>query len=604
VLVTEQVGAYHLDQLIGRSGMGEVWLATDTRTDSEVTIRLLAAHVLGDPDRRERFRREVAVAATVTHPHILPVWDYSVDDRPYVVTPYVKETVALSGTLAVAPMAPARAVRIVNQIASALDAAHQAGMVHRDVKPSNILLASDGAEQRAILIDFALAQPIDSPATTTDGQLIGTPAYVAPERLKGARSDHRADVYSLGVVLFECLAGHEALTATALAALDDHLSREPEALPWWVSDALRAVIVKGVAKNPDDRWQSAGELAAAASAALTSQAVPASNHSAPPVSHPEGGASTALFVPGALAVVAGLVLLLTLDVRIGAVGMAVGAALIGASVWMRRRRPAPVAEVTVYTTNDDGEPLRDAVVEVLEVAGFEVVSRDDPVRGSWFQRLFVRHRDSAAVKKLGELAEEAVRAAQLKYINTPRSESDEREANAIARLAEAMSNETDAVVFTSSILFIKTGGRLVSRVLTEAEIRKVQSNPELMRAPQELLQALSMTTTLPAAPEACPTCDHQPVDARERWQQHRDLTITWLSPAPDDPTRLVERRHCQHCRPHEPEHTVACGLCGNGPVLADSLAANGKPPDAVLAWLKAQGWHDQAATGLVCADHS
>ena len=145
----------------------------------------------------------------------------------------------------------------------------------------------------------------------------------------------------------------------------------------------------------------------------------------------------------------------------------------------------------VYTSSDSGEPLRDAFIELLEVAGFEIVGEDEPVRGSFYQRLFFRRRNPNATRKLRELAEEAVRAAELKYINTPRSESDEREANAIARLTEAMSTTDEAVVCTSSILFIKTGGRVLCRVLTETEIRAVQSNPELMRTPQELLQALS-----------------------------------------------------------------------------------------------------------------
>jgi hypothetical protein len=152
--------------------------------------------------------------------------------------------------------------------------------------------------------------------------------------------------------------------------------------------------------------------------------------------------------------------------------------------------PPVTDEVTVYTSNDEGEPLRDAVVEILTVCGFEIVAQAPAERGSWFQRLMARRRDSQAMEKLGELAGKVERAAELKYINALRSESDEREANAIARLAEAMSTMDEVVVRTSSVIFIKTGGRVLAWVLAEDEIRLLNDNPQLMRAPAELMDVL------------------------------------------------------------------------------------------------------------------
>lgn len=146
--------------------------------------------------------------------------------------------------------------------------------------------------------------------------------------------------------------------------------------------------------------------------------------------------------------------------------------------------------VTVYTSSDDGEPLQDALVDLLDVCGFGIVEYGEIQRGSWFRPLRIRSRDSNAVDKLAELLGKVERAAELKYISTPRSETDEREANAIARLAQAMENMDEIVVRTSSIMFIKTGGRVLAWVLSEEEIRIFDENPHLMRSPKEILDSL------------------------------------------------------------------------------------------------------------------
>jgi serine/threonine-protein kinase len=275
--VTDLVGPYELAQLIGRGGMGEVWLALDTRNDREVAIKLLASQALTDPELQERFRRECRIAAKIWHPHILPVWDYSVQGRPYIVMPFVEDGTDLATILKNGPIAPERAVNIVRQIASALDAAHRADLRHRDVKPSNIMVRPDGGDEKALLFDWGIAQPVDAsgaPPVTRLDQLVGTPAYIAPERLSDKITpDHRADVYSLAVVLFECLAGHKPFDGEDMAVLTAQVLRDPPPLPGHLPAALHAVVARGLAKNPDERWQSAGEMGAAAQAALAQPAL-------------------------------------------------------------------------------------------------------------------------------------------------------------------------------------------------------------------------------------------------------------------------------------------------------------------------------------------
>jgi diguanylate cyclase (GGDEF)-like protein len=159
-------------------------------------------------------------------------------------------------------------------------------------------------------------------------------------------------------------------------------------------------------------------------------------------------------------------------------------------------------EVTIYTSDDNGEPLRDAVLEILAVCGFDVIGQAPIERGSWFQRLIVRSRNVRSHEKIGEVVGKVERAAELKYISAPRSESDEREANAIARLAEAMQSRDEVLVRLSSIIFIKTGGCVFAAVLTEAQIRLLNDNPHLMRAPAAMMDALTRLQTGSSATNA------------------------------------------------------------------------------------------------------
>src|SRR5271167_2531156 len=184
--------------------MGEVWRAYDTGTDRVVALKMLPGSFVDDQVFQERFRREARAAAGLDEPHVVPIHDFGeIDGRLYVTMRLIKGR-DLQDLLGNGPLPPARAVKIIEQIASALHAAHEVGLVHRDVKPSNILVAADDF---AYLIDFGIARAADETALTSTGATIGTWAYMAPERFRTGTADARADVYALACVLHECVTG-------------------------------------------------------------------------------------------------------------------------------------------------------------------------------------------------------------------------------------------------------------------------------------------------------------------------------------------------------------------------------------------------------------
>ena len=197
-------GRYQLIELLGRGGMGEVWRAHDTTIDRTVALKMLLPHFAQDPDFEKRFRREAHAAARLNDPHVVPIYDVGEIDGRLYVTMRLIDGVDLQTLLNAGPLEPARAVHIIEQIASALHSAHQAGLVHRDVKPSNILLAHNDF---AYLIDFGIAHSAGDTALTSANTTIGTSAYMAPERFNTAEIQPSADVYALACVLYQCLTG-------------------------------------------------------------------------------------------------------------------------------------------------------------------------------------------------------------------------------------------------------------------------------------------------------------------------------------------------------------------------------------------------------------
>ncbi|GAA2688691.1 MULTISPECIES: serine/threonine-protein kinase [Actinosynnema] len=272
----EVFGPYRVEGLLGRGGMGEVHRAYDTAHDRVVALKRLSAVYHSDAEFRARFRRESQVAARLREPHVIPIHAYGEIDGTLYLDMRLVEGEDLSDVLERGPVEPERAVRIVRQAASALDAAHADGLVHRDVKPSNILLS---AGDFVYLVDFGIARSAvgDSTHITASGEVLGTLDYMAPERFSGTDVGGAVDVYALAGVLFACLTGRRPFAAEGTAAqIWAHMQQEPPRPSQeraGVPQALDAVIARGMAKDPAARYPTATALAEAAAAALDGTAV-------------------------------------------------------------------------------------------------------------------------------------------------------------------------------------------------------------------------------------------------------------------------------------------------------------------------------------------
>lgn len=268
-------GRYTLQTLLGRGGMGEVWRAHDTATNRVVALKLLPSHLADDSVFQERFRREAQLAAGLYEPHIVPIHNFGeIDGRLYVDMRLI-EGRDLEALLSQGPLEPARAVKIIEQVASALQAAHAAGLVHRDVKPSNVLVTNSDF---AYLIDFGIARTIGETGLTATGSAIGTWAYMAPERFGAGRPDARSDVYALTCVLHQTLTGERPFPGDSVEQqVAGHLSTpppRPSAVQTTLPQAIDDVIARGMAKDPDQRYSTAVELSSAAHTAISRHASP------------------------------------------------------------------------------------------------------------------------------------------------------------------------------------------------------------------------------------------------------------------------------------------------------------------------------------------
>ncbi|WP_062982755.1 serine/threonine-protein kinase [Nocardia anaemiae] len=279
----DQFGKYRLDRLLGRGGMGAVWLAHDSETGRTIALKVLAEHVAADADYRKRFQREARLGSSLRHPHIVPIHGFGeLEGRLYIDMEYIDGIDLAEMLTRVGTLTPTAAVDFVTQAASGLDAAHRAGLIHRDVKPSNILVGTGG---HAYLIDFGIAQSLGQTAVTATGMAIGSWAYMAPERFNGT-VDARSDVYSLACVLYECLTGRRPYGDTDPARqMHGHLMTAPphvSAVNPAVPPALDAVIARGMAKDQTQRYPTAREFAAAAYAATALTSAPTRVETNPP----------------------------------------------------------------------------------------------------------------------------------------------------------------------------------------------------------------------------------------------------------------------------------------------------------------------------------
>jgi serine/threonine-protein kinase len=262
-------GPYRLRRLVGRGGMGDVYEAEDTVRERIVALKLMSPTLSSDPVFRSRMQREARTAGRLQEPHVVPIHDFGeIDGQLYVDMRLIDGVDVATMLSRYGPLSPPRAVAIVRQIGSALDAAHAAGVLHRDVKPENILISADDF---AYLVDFGIASATSDEKLTQIGTTVGTFKYMAPERFTDAEVTYRADIYALACVLYECLTGSPPYRGDQISVMSAHLNQaipRPSAVRPDIPAAFDRVIAGGMAKNPADRYATCGDLSAAAYAAL------------------------------------------------------------------------------------------------------------------------------------------------------------------------------------------------------------------------------------------------------------------------------------------------------------------------------------------------
>ena len=281
-----QIAGYRIEARVGRGGMGEVYRAVQLNLGRRVALKVLAPELAADDRFRRRFLRESRIAAGIDHPSIIPIYESGEGGgllyiaMRYVDGPDLATILRREGRLELA-----RTFAILTQVASALDAAHERGLVHRDVKPANILLASGpaGTAGHCYLCDFGLIKQVDSDqaasALTATDQFVGTIPYVAPEQIEGKALDGRTDVYSLGCVLFQCLTGSVPFEgANDVEVVFAHLGKPPPSLSErfpGLPPSMDAVVARAMAKSKEDRWPTCTALVSALSAQAPTQPAPA-----------------------------------------------------------------------------------------------------------------------------------------------------------------------------------------------------------------------------------------------------------------------------------------------------------------------------------------
>ncbi|MFC0029667.1 serine/threonine-protein kinase [Micromonospora chaiyaphumensis] len=254
---------YRLDERIASGGMGDVWRGTDQVLGRTVAVKSLLPALLDEPGFAERFRGEARTMATINHPGVVDVYDFGSDQQiAFLVMEYV-EGDALSSTLSrVGRLTPARTMALLAQAADALHAAHEKGIVHRDVKPGNLLVRPNGT---LVLTDFGIARSDLVGQLTAAGSVLGTASYISPEQATGAVATPASDVYALGVVAYQCLAGRRPFEGdNPLEIAMKHVRETPRPLPADIPPQVRAIVERALAKDPAARWPSAAALASVA----------------------------------------------------------------------------------------------------------------------------------------------------------------------------------------------------------------------------------------------------------------------------------------------------------------------------------------------------
>jgi predicted Ser/Thr protein kinase len=286
-LTGKTLGQYEIGEQLGQGGMATVYLARQKNIDRTVAIKIMPHYFMGDPSFLKRFEQEVKVIAGLAHPHVLPVHDYGeIDGRPYIVMAHMS-----GGTLAdrirQGPMPTRDVVKLIAQIADGLDLAHRKGIIHRDFKPSNVLLDENG---NAYLADFGIAKVSESNLQLTGSGMVGTPAYMAPEMGESGMVTAAIDIYALGITLYQMLTGRypfqgDTPIRVMMAHAQDPIPDVREARPE-LPEAVSQVVKKAMAKRPEDRFSTAHDLAEALRTAITAPAAAATGVHIPAANEP------------------------------------------------------------------------------------------------------------------------------------------------------------------------------------------------------------------------------------------------------------------------------------------------------------------------------
>jgi hypothetical protein len=270
----DEFAGYRIERRLGRGGMGILYLAVEPGLERRVALKLIAPEAADDEVFARRFAEESRIAASIEHPNVVPIYAAGEEDGvPYIAMRYVAGADLARRLNREGRLSPRIAVDLIAQIGNGLDAIHAAGLIHRDVKPANVLLSGDDGGDHAYITDFGVARNVSTESGLTQtGRFVGTLDYVAPEQISGGAIDARVDVYALGCLLFKLLTGEVPFPKDGDAArLFAHLNDPPPAPSLYVPEvsmALDDVVIRAMSKSPDDRYPSAGDLGRAAQAAL------------------------------------------------------------------------------------------------------------------------------------------------------------------------------------------------------------------------------------------------------------------------------------------------------------------------------------------------
>ncbi len=290
----QQIGPYEIVSLLGAGGMGEVYRARDSRLGRDVALKVLPPEIAGDPGRRQRFEQEARAASALNHPNILSVYDTGAQDGLVYIVIELIEGETLREWIKRGALPQSRVVELAGQVADALAAAHAAGIVHRDIKPENIMVTRDG---RAKVLDFGLAKQITAAVPGSDetqwmtrtsaGAVVGTAGYMSPEQVRGEVVDPRSDIFSFGLVLYECLSGKPPFErATGVEVMTAILREDPPELAESVAPALRQIVTHCLEKEPDRRFHSARDLSFALRTVSSSAIASRTSGQSPSISKP------------------------------------------------------------------------------------------------------------------------------------------------------------------------------------------------------------------------------------------------------------------------------------------------------------------------------